>query len=105
MYHPRYNPWSWRCITPRSSPSSGLEWRCKDPGPCLLNPVSCTPVSERVFFDNLLVRIHLIIEMTGRTGLASWEFEFPFSGSRIYTFLVYPEPSLLNPVTHAASDK
>jgi len=45
-------------------------------------------VSEREFFiDNLLVRVHLIIEMIRWTGLAPWEFEFPFSGSLISTFL------------------
>jgi len=31
--------------------------------------------------DNLLVRIHCIIVMIMWTGLAPWEFEFPFSGS------------------------
>ena len=40
---------------------------------------------EREFFiDNLLVRIHFIIEMIWWTGLAPWEFEFPFPGSLIY---------------------
>jgi len=44
---------------------------------------------ERVFsIDNLLVRIHLIVEMIWWTGLAPWEFEFPFSGSLVCTFLV-----------------
>ena len=39
-------------------------------------------LGEREFFiDNLLVRIHLIIEMIWWTGLAPWEFEFPFPGS------------------------
>ena len=39
-------------------------------------------VREREFFiDNLLVRIHFIIEMIWWTGLAPWEFEFPFPGS------------------------
>ena len=33
------------------------------------------PPRER---DNLLVRIHFIIEMVRWTGLAPWEFEFPF---------------------------
>ena len=45
--------------------------------------------SERDFFiDNLLVRIHFIIEMIWWTGLAPWEFEFPFPGSLTSTFLV-----------------
>ena len=36
-------------------------------------------VPEREFFiDNLLVRIHCIIVMIRWTGLAPWEFEFPF---------------------------
>ena len=32
------------------------------------------------FIDNLLVRIHFIIVMIRWTGLAPWEFEFPFPG-------------------------
>jgi len=37
--------------------------------------------AEREFFiDNLLVRIHLIIVMIRWTGLAPWEFKFPFPG-------------------------
>ena len=46
---------------------------------------------EREFFiDNLLVRIHLIMSQMcfWWTGLAPWEFEFPFPGSLISTFLV-----------------
>ena len=43
---------------------------------------------EREFsIYNLLVRIHFIIEMIMWTGLAPWEFEFPFPGSLISTFL------------------
>jgi len=43
---------------------------------------------EREFFvDNLLVRIHFIIVMMRWTGLAPWEFEFPFPGSLASTFL------------------
>jgi len=45
-------------------------------------------LSEREFFiDNLVVRIHFIIVMIGWTGLAPWEFEIPFPGSRTSTFL------------------
>jgi len=45
---------------------------------------------EREFsIDNLLVRIHFIIEMIWLTGLAPLEFEFPFPGSCISTFLVW----------------
>ena len=42
---------------------------------------------ERVLIDNLLVRIHRCFSWT---GLAPWEFEFPFPGSLISTsnFLV-----------------
>jgi len=39
------------------------------------------------FFDNLLVRFHSSIVMIRWTGLASWEFEFPFPGSLTTTFL------------------
>ena len=46
------------------------------------------PRVEREFFiDNLLVRIHFIIVMIRWTGLAPWDFEFPFPGSLISTFL------------------
>ena len=49
---------------------------------------------EREFFiDNLLVRILFIIEMIWWTGLAPWEFEFPFPGSLTSTFLWAAGPS------------
>ena len=37
--------------------------------------------------DNLLVRIHFIVVMIRWTGLAPWEFEYPFPGSLTSTFL------------------
>jgi len=44
--------------------------------------------AEREFFiDNLLIRIHFIIVMIRWTGLAPWEFQFPFPGSLASTFL------------------
>ena len=58
-------------------------------------PVSVPP--EREFFiDSLLVRILFIILMIWWAGLALWEFEFPFPGSRTSTFLVWPV-ALWNP--------
>ena len=43
---------------------------------------------EREFFiDNLLVRIRFIIAMIRWTGLAPWDFEFPFPGSVTSTCL------------------
>ena len=45
------------------------------------------PREREFFIDNPLVRIHFIIEMTWWTGLAPWEFEFPFPGSLTSTFL------------------
>ena len=52
------------------------------------------------FIGNLLVRIHFIIVMIRWTGLAPWEFEFPFPGSLPSTFLAAParQLSLLWPV-------
>ena len=48
------------------------------------------------FIDNPLVRIHFIIVMIRWTGLAPWEFEFPFPGGLAPTFLVVlPFPLLL----------
>jgi len=39
-------------------------------------------VPEREFsINSLLVQIHFITEMIWWTGLAPWEFEFPFPGS------------------------
>ena len=44
----------------------------------MVNLVIPSPSRERDFFiDNLLVRIHLIIEMILVDRLAPWEFEFP----------------------------
>jgi len=44
-----------------------------------------SPTLEREFFIvNLLVRIHFIIVVIRWTGLAPWEFEFPFPGSLFY---------------------
>ena len=52
--------------------------------------------AEREFFtDNLLVRIHLIIEMIWWTGLAPWEFELPVPGSLTSTFKRQPYNCLL----------
>ena len=45
------------------------------------------PRERKFFIDNLLVRIHFIIVMIRWTGLASWEFEFPFPDSLASTFL------------------
>jgi len=51
---------------------------------------------EREFFvDNLLVRNHVIIVMIRWTGIAPWEFEFPFPGSRTSTFVVIPNSASL----------
>jgi len=44
-------------------------------------------VQREIFVDDLLVRIHFIIVMMRWTGLALWEFEFPFQGGLISTSL------------------
>ena len=46
-----------------------------------------TALEREFFIDNLLVRIHFIIVMIRWSGLAPWEFEFPFPGSLTSTFL------------------
>ena len=58
----------------------------------VLHPIFAVllPPEREFFIDNLLVRIHFIIEMIWWTGLAPWEFEFPFPGSLIST----PPPHL-----------
>ena len=55
------------------------------------NAVFLPPVKfeeSEFFIGNLLVRIHFLIVMIRWTGLAPWEFEFPFPGSLTSTFLV-----------------
>ena len=56
----------------------------------VFDEVRACPSRESSFIDNLLVRTHFVIVMIWWTGLASWEFEFPFPGSLISTFLVTP---------------
>ena len=51
-----------------------------------------TPI---LFTDNPLVRIHFIIGMVWRTGLAPREFGFAFPGNRVSTFLGWAHPLLL----------
>ena len=46
-----------------------------------------TPKERESFIDNPLVRIHCITVTIRWTGLAPWEFEFPFPGSLRSTFL------------------
>ena len=46
-------------------------------------PPASHSVEREYFIDNLLVRIHFVVEMIWWTGLAPWEFEFPFPGSLI----------------------
>jgi len=48
---------------------------------------ACAQREREFFIDNLLVRIHFILLMIRWTGLAPWEFEFPFPGSLTSTFL------------------
>ena len=58
-------------------------------------------VLQREFFiDNLLVRVYFIIVMIRWTGLAPWEFEFPFPGSLTSTFPVALHLPLRSPTTN-----
>ena len=45
------------------------------------------PIEREFFIDNLLVLNHFVVMMVGWTGLAPWDFEFPFPGSLTSTFL------------------
>ena len=58
------------------------------------------PVEREFFVDNLLVLIHFVIEIIWWTGLAPWEFEFPFPGSLASTFLARPCKWLQNLTMH-----
>ena len=56
--------------------------------PLYLHTAICTDTREReIIIDNLLVQIHFTIEIIWWTGLAPWEFEFPFPGSLISPYL------------------
>ena len=44
-------------------------------------------LARELFLDNLVVRIHFIVEIIWWTGLALWEVEFPLSSSLVSTFL------------------
>ena len=78
----------------REQCSSGLEARISSTSS---NTRGETKPREREFaFDNLLVRIHLIIEIIRRTSLAPWGFGFPFPGSLTSTFLATPTLFLFN---------
>ena len=57
---------------------------CARPSPSDSSPRDCR--KREFFIDNLLVRIHFTIETIWWTGLAPWEFEFPFPGSLTSTF-------------------
>ena len=54
------------------------------------------PDEREFFIDSLLARIHLFIVMIRWTGLAPWEFVFPFPGIFTSTFLVFPTMFLLH---------
>jgi len=54
---------------------------------CTCGPGYPNRCETELFIDNLLVRIHFPIEIVWWTGLAPWEFKFPFPGSLIPIFL------------------
>ena len=54
------------------------------------------PRETEFFIDNLLVQIHLIIEMISVDRPCAMAFEFPFPGCLISTFLVSPTLSSKN---------
>ena len=56
-------------------------------GSARCSPASSPLVQRHFVIDNLLVRIHLVFEIIRWTGLAPWEFEFPFPDSLTSTFL------------------
>ena len=58
----------------------------------------CQTRERESFIDNLVVQNDFIIEMIRSTGLASWEFEFPFPGSLASTFRFSDQLSLSSAV-------
>ena len=68
--------------------SISLKWGFTQMPPPLSISILSSPLLQKEFFiDNLLVQIHYIIVMIEWTGLAPWEFEYPFPGSLTSTFL------------------
>ena len=57
--------------------------------PVKFNAFGQQVIARELFIDILLVRIRFIIEMVWWIGLAPWEYEFPFPGCLIPTFLEY----------------
>ena len=45
------------------------------------------PGEREFLIDNLLIRFLFLMVMIRWTGLAPWEFEFPFPGSLTFPFL------------------
>jgi len=78
--------WVWAGLYPGIDAAFLRQWTY---GAC-----RCHLPERESFIDNLLVRIHFIIEMIRWTGLAPWESEFPFPGSLTSTFLGHPPPTL-----------
>ena len=50
-----------------------------------------------LFIENLLARIHFIIEIITWTGLAPWELEFSFSASLTSTLLEWAQSLVVRP--------
>ena len=75
---------------------------CKDGTVRFWDVLSGLMVNSIPNFNTILVRIHCIIVMIRWTGLAPWEFEFPFPGSLTSNFLVPEEvPSTAAPNARA----
>ena len=70
----------------------------------LANFVTDLAVERDQLIDNLLVRIHFIIEVTWWTGLAPWDSEFVFLGSLISTFLDLAEVQSHPPLAPKGGD-
>ena len=71
---------TWRRV-PRRAGSAAEPVARKNSGGGARESGVCRKVGREFFTDNLLVRVHFIIVMIRWTGLAPWEFEFPFPGS------------------------
>ena len=68
----------WRRLKRRSGASSSTGPRA---------PQRKLLVQREIVIDNLLVRFHSIIVMTRWTGLAPWDFDFPYPGGLTSTLL------------------
>ena len=84
LFFVHYCYYSYTTHSSYTSPLSFVDWKEREQDVALLHQVRDVLVLHRereLFIDNILVRIHFIIETIGWTSLAPWELELSSEGS------------------------